>query len=121
MYFDPDPTASIDQRKFRLKQLKHMSPTAKRIDVTSLSPEVFKQIEAQALSEARAASHNSGSLFKTTYRDDGGRKITEFEGDIAAAFGPFMAPGYTAKLNKEPDVHLETVKLRPGQRVQIVG
>lgn len=121
MYFDPDPTASIAQRKYRLQQLKHMSSTAKHIDVARLSLEAFREVEARALSEARSASHNSGSLFRTTYRDDGGRKITEFEGDIAAAFGPFMLPGVKVKLNKEPGVSEQMVKLKPGQRVEIVG
>lgn len=122
MYFDPDPTASIAQRKYRLQQLKHMSPTAKQHDFMSMSPGAFGVIERIALDEARQNARDSGSLFPTKRLDgDTGRKITEYEGDIAAAFAPFMAPGYRAKLNTEPDVRQETVKLRPGQRVQIVG
>lgn len=122
MYFDPNPMASMSQRKFRLQKIQSMSPTAQKSNFMHIDhPEVLKQVEAKAFSEAREASRNSGRLFKTTYRDDTGRKVSEYEGDIAAAFGTFMAPGYTAKLNTEPDVRTETVKLRPGQRVQIVG
>lgn len=119
MFFDPE--GSIEQRKFRLKQLKDLTPSARNMDFAAMEPAVFVQIEKVALKEARNNARNSGRLFKTTYRDDAGRKVSEFEGDIAAAFGPFMDPGYKAKLNLEPDVRVESVKLKPGQRLQIVG
>ena len=119
MYFD-DKEGSLDQRKFRLTQIKSFSPTAQKVDFMRMDRATFSAIEDAALKEARANARNSGRLFMTTHRDRGGRLVEEFEGDIAAAFGPFMDHGYRAKLNKEPGAREETVKLRPGQRVQVV-
>lgn len=111
---------SIEQRKYRLMQLRPLSPTAKAIDFSKMSPNEFGLIESVALREARANAHNSGRLFASSSRDDVGRKITTYEGDPIAWMHPFMAPGYVVTINKDAGTHEETVKVRDGQRVQVV-
>lgn len=119
MYFDP--VGSIEQRKYRLQQLKALSPTARsQANLMKLDPATFKVIEEIALKEARNNARNSGRLFATSYRDDAGRKITEYEGDIGAAFAPFIAGGQVCTINKDAGMREETIKLREGQRIQIV-
>ena len=119
MYFEP--TGSIEQRKYRLKQLAAMSPTASKTNFMNLDPASFGLIEKVALREAKNNSLNSGRLFASQYRDDGGRKITQFEGDISAAFAPFMAPSLVVKINRNAGTHEETVRVRDGQRLAISG
>lgn len=49
-----------------------------------------------------------------------GRSKTEYFGDIGAYFGPLMTPPMRGKINREPGVEYQEVKLKPGERVQIV-
>ena len=104
---------SIEQRKYRLTQLRSLSPIAKSIDFSRMSPNEFSAIEAPALAEARANAHNSGRLFASSSRDDGGRKITTFEGDINAWLKDFKSPGLETTINR--NLHNEN-KARDEQR-----
>lgn len=119
MYFDP--VGSIEQRKYRLNQLRSLSPTTRNIDLQKLDRAAFEAIEKVALQEARSNARNSGRLFPTQYRDDAGRKVTEYEGDIMAAFAPFQGTGMTIKINKDVGTREETVKVKSGQKVQVVN
>ena len=111
---------SIAERKFQLKQIQDLSPCAKRIDFMSLEPSVFAAIEKTALSEARANAGNSGRLFESSIRDDTGRKITTYEGDPMVWMRHHMSPGIVTTINKDAGMHEENVKVRDGQRVQVV-
>lgn len=52
---------------------------------------------------------------------NGGRFITRFTGDPAACWGPFMQPGARGRFDRDVGVvEKQTVKLRAGERVQIV-
>ena len=111
---------SLEQRKYRLTQLRPLSPIARRIDFSKMSADAFSAIEAPALAEARSNAHNSGRLFSSSYRDDGGRKITSFEGDMHAWMKPFMSGGIETTINKDAGTHEETIKVRDGQRAVAV-
>jgi len=112
---------SIEQRKYRLGQLRALSPTAKSIDFMKLPPQAFAVVEERALREARDNAMNSGRLFVSTERDDTGRKITTFEGDPKVCWEPFMAPGVEVRINKNAGTHEETMRVRDGQRVVVVN
>jgi hypothetical protein len=112
---------SIEERKFRLKQLRDLSPTAKQINFATLEPAAFSHIEKIALAEARAGAYNSGRLFESVERDDGGRKIRSYEGDPNAWMQHFKAPGMTVRINKDAGMHEETIKVRDGQRAVAVS
>lgn len=111
---------SIEERKYRLKQLSDLSPTATRINFANLEPSAFSHIEKIALAEARERAHNSGRLFATVTRDDVGRKITEYEGDPSAWMQNFQTPGVGVRINKDAGKHKETITVRDGERAVAV-
>lgn len=119
MYFEPK--GSLAERKAFMRKIRDLSPTASRMNFAPMDVGTFSAVEGIVLHEARSRAANSGRLFKTSYRDDAGRKVSEFEGDIAAAFSTFMAPGYTARINTNAGTHEETVRVRDGQRLQVMG
>ncbi len=45
---------------------------------------------------------------------------TEYFGDIGAYFGPLMQPPLRAKLNRDPGVTYQEVRLKPGERAVVV-
>jgi hypothetical protein len=110
---------SIQERKYRLKQMADLIPAAKGYNFDIMQPAVFAQIEANLLKQAREASKTCGRLFESSIRDDGGRKITSYEGDINAFLKPFKAPGMVCTINKNAGTHEETVRVRDGQRVTV--
>jgi hypothetical protein len=109
---------SIEKRKSNLEKIRALSPTAKRIDFRQLDPASFSMIEKVALKEARANAATSGHLFKSkSTRDDAGRRIVTYEGDISVWLNHHKRTGYSARINTDVDTHFETVKVRDGQRV----
>ena len=118
-YFKQDLRVSLEKRKLRLKELAPFSRTGKGMDFTKLDRGTFDIIEQRVLAEAGVAAQTSGKLFASYERDDTGRKITTYEGDQRVWLAPFMSPGATFRINKEPGVRHETVKLLPGQKIVI--
>lgn len=112
---------SLAERRYRLKQIQDLSPTAKRINVMALDPSSFSVIEEVALREARDNAHKSGRLFQSRERNDAGCMVTTYEGDINTWLKDHKRPGLVVTINKDPGMREETVRLRPGQRVQIVS
>lgn len=54
-------------------------------------------------------------------RENGGRFITKYTGDISTWLGNFQQPGARCKLNKRPGVIArQTVDLYPGERVVVL-
>ena len=116
-----EPHGSIEQRKYRLKQLADLCPKATRgIDLAKLPAPVFETIEANALKEARANAATSGRLFLSKDRDESGRNISTFEGDPRAWMSQFTAPSMICRLNTQVDQRDVTVTIKPGQRVVVV-
>ena len=116
-----EPHGSIEQRKFRLKQMADLCPKATRgIDLAKLPPEVFTTIEKNALQEARSNAATSGRLFLSKDRDEGGRNISTYEGDPRVWMAPFTAPSMICRINKAVDQRDVTVTIKPGQRVVVV-
>lgn len=95
----------IDYRKRLAEKFKKHSASNKDVRLDSLPDAVFAQIEERIYADAQVAARSpaqmpAGRLMPHTRRDSAGREITEYTGDIGTAFGPFMAGGYTARLNR---------------------
>ncbi len=119
--FTPNPDAPLSVRKANLARLRELSPTAQQVDFTKADGPVFDLLEEKALSEAKASAHDSGQLFEYRERDDGGRMITKFEGDIDSWMRNFKAPVATVRIDKFPGRKTKLVSYDPGEEIQVVG
>lgn len=95
----------IEYRKRLAEKFKKHSAAMKNEKFDGLSDGAFAIVEERIYADAQAAARSpaqmpAGRLMQHVRRDSAGREITEFTGDFAAAFGPFMAGGYKARLNR---------------------
>ena len=103
-----------------LQRLQKHSPTFKTANLATLSGPGLRLIGETLRKEAKSNLANSGELFAFSSRDDAGRKITKFEGDINGFLGPFSIPPVLLKINPHPDQREEIVKLNSNEKVMIV-
>lgn len=119
MYFTKEKNLRKQMQK--LWDIRPLSPTLQKTKFMSLSPRALSVIEDVALKEAKQNAATSGRLFMhKSKRDDSGRRITTYEGDPSAWMNHFKSTGYVAHINKDAGMREETVKLREGQRIQVV-
>lgn len=99
----------IAYRKRLASGLQQFSDQFKDVALDSLNGAVFNKIEEQIYSDAVTASKTTqaaprGVLRPHTYNSKG-REITEYYGDSIACWGPFMAPGTVASVNRPQNTH----------------
>ena len=117
-FTDDDGTDGTLRRN--LERLKRHSRSFKTADLQPLTGPALRLIGDHLRKEARENLANCGELFAFSHRDDAGRKITRFEGDIATWMAPFSIPPIPLKINPHPDQREETVKLNSDEKIQIV-
>lgn len=122
-FFEPRPEMSHNARLQKLQQVKSLSPLAQRMDLARQDPETLRVLEHSILKEAREGAIREGKMFATRERDDGGRMITQYDGSPKAWMRPFMAKNLSIRFNSPGSIGTreETVRLRAGERVQIVS
>jgi hypothetical protein len=121
-----DGQGSIATRISKLRHLQDLGFVDRKLSFPRIAaqPAALDVAESVALKQARDASTSSGVMIRHTVGGDDPRvhpQITTYTGDPEVCWGPFKAPGFTGRINKDVDTREETVKLRPGQRVQIVS
>jgi len=94
----------IEYRKRLASKFQKHSTAMKSEKLEGLSDGAFAIIEERIYADAQAAARSpaqmpAGRLMQHVRRDAAGREITEYTGDIGAAFGPFMAGGYIGRIN----------------------
>ncbi len=121
--FEHDPDRSLHERLRNLDKLKSYSPRFANVDFAKLanSGAAFEAVEKATLAEAREALRHSGKLIGYSHRDDTGRKITKFEGDIEGFLGPFKSPPVRIRFNPDAGTHEETLKVPDGRRAVVIG
>lgn len=87
------------------KHVKNDALKGARLD--SLDAATFSLLEDQIYADAQSAAMHpaapvAGRLIPQIRRDDSGRQITTYTGDIGAWMAPFTAPGVIAKINSKP-------------------
>lgn len=95
----------IEYRKRLAAKFAKHSASLKGVRMDSLEGGAFDVIENQVYADAQAAARSpaqmpAGRLREHKRTDMAGRTITEYSGDIGAAFAPFMAPGYVGRVNR---------------------
>lgn len=83
---------------FKRHSANFASTSLATMDAATLTS-VESQIYADATNAARSKANGQVGIIVPRTRNVGGRTITEYEGDIAAAFRPFLRPGTGCKLN----------------------
>lgn len=123
-----DGKGSIAIRVAKLRHLQDLGFVDKKTSFARLASQsqsaVLDIAEGLALKQARAASRTSGVMIRTTVGGPDPRvhpQWTTYEGDPEVCWGPFKKPGFAGHINLEVDTREETVRLKPGQRVQIVS
>jgi hypothetical protein len=121
-----DGKGSIATRVQKLQHLQDLGFVDKKHSFARLAaqPVALEVAEGHALKQARAASRTSGVMIRTTVGGPDPRVHTQwttYEGDPEVCWGPFKKPGFVGTINLKVDTREETVRLKPGQRVQIVS
>jgi len=96
----------IAYRKALASKFQKHSATYKDVKLDSLDAVSFGAVEnciyADAQSAARApANMPEGRLLEHVTIDRAGRRVSEYSGDPAAAWAPFMAPAMVARINRK--------------------
>ncbi|KGC03343.1 NUDIX domain protein [Burkholderia multivorans] len=96
----------IEYRKRLASKLAAHSPDMKGIKLDSLDGAAFKVVEDKIYADAQVAARNpasapAGRLIPIVSRDEAGRQITRFTGDIDAWMQHFKAPGVVCKINRQ--------------------
>ncbi|WP_269145866.1 NUDIX domain-containing protein [Burkholderia pseudomultivorans] len=96
----------IDYRKRLASKLASHSPDMKGVKLDALDGAAFKVVEDKIYADAQVAARNpasapAGRLIPIVSRDEAGRQITRFTGDIAAWMQHFTSPGVVCKLNRQ--------------------
>jgi hypothetical protein len=120
-----DGKGSIATRVAKLQHLQDLGFVDRKLSFSRIAAQgALAAVEVRALAQARSASRTSGVMIRSTEGGDNPRvhtQITTYTGDPEACWGPFKAPGFVGRINLEVDTREETVRLKPGQRVQIVS
>ena len=95
----------IAYRKRLADSLKKHSADLKTVRLDSLDDATFAVLEERIYADAQKAALSptagrGGQLIPIVRRDSTGRNITTFQGDCIAAWGPFMSPGVSCKIDK---------------------
>jgi hypothetical protein len=95
----------IQYRKALASKFQKHSASLKGVKLDALDADSFGVIEDRIYADAQAAARTpsnlpAGRLMERKYTDASGRQITEYTGDSAAAWAPFMAPGVVARINR---------------------
>jgi len=117
-----DGEGSLQARAHKLMKLQRLGVVNKEIDIPTYlkDPATFGVVEHVALCDAQIKSKGKGFMVRHVSGNDPRMHEVWYEGDPAACWDQFKAPGFTGKINTNVDTREETVRLRPGQRVQIV-
>ncbi|KVK89909.1 NUDIX domain-containing protein [Burkholderia sp. MSMB1498] len=96
----------IDYRKRLASKLASHSPDMKGVKLDALDGAAFKVVEDKIYADAQVAARNpasapAGRLIPIVSRDEAGRQITRFAGDIATWMQHFTSPGVVCKLNRQ--------------------
>ncbi len=96
----------IDYRRRLASKLASHSPDMKGVKLDALDGAAFKLVEDRIYADAQTAAMNpaaapTGRLIPIVSRDEAGRQITRFTGDIASWMQHFTAPGVVCKLNRQ--------------------
>ena len=98
----------MNYRKRMLRGLQGYSDAYKGVNINSIKDEALlalaeKQIFADAVAASRASAHiGAGQLIATQKKDQAGRTITEYRGDMEAWLGDFKLPTHrVVKFNTE--------------------
>ena len=96
----------IAYRKSLAAKFQKHSATYKDVKLDSLDAVSFGAVEnciyADAQTAARApANMPEGRLIEHVHIDRAGRRVSEYSGDPAAAWAPFMAPAMVARINRK--------------------
>jgi hypothetical protein len=120
-----DGQGSIATRISKLRHLQSLGFVDKKFNFPRIAadPGALKTVEDFALAEARTASKTSGVLIRSTEGGDNPRvhmQITTYEGDPAACWDLFKAPGFTATINKDVGTHQETATIQDGETLVVL-
>ncbi|WP_257806357.1 DUF2213 domain-containing protein [Burkholderia glumae] len=96
----------IDYRRRLAAKLQSHSADMKGVKLDSIDGPAFKLVEDRIYADAQSAALNpaaapAGRLIPLVSRDEAGRQITRFTGDIDAWMGHFKAPGVVCKVNRQ--------------------
>jgi 8-oxo-dGTP pyrophosphatase MutT (NUDIX family) len=96
----------VEYRKRLASKLAAHSPDMKGVKLDALDGASFKVIEDKIYADAQVAARNpasapAGRLIPIVSRDEAGRQITRFTGDIDAWMQHFKAPGVICKINRQ--------------------
>ncbi|MCM2546185.1 putative barnase/colicin E5 family endoribonuclease [Burkholderia glumae] len=96
----------IDYRRRLAAKLQSHSADMKGVKLDSIDGPAFKLVEDRIYADAQSAALNpaaapAGRLIPIVSRDEAGRQITRFTGDIDAWMGHFKAPGVVCKVNRQ--------------------
>ncbi|WP_369050501.1 DUF2213 domain-containing protein [Burkholderia gladioli] len=96
----------IDYRRRLASKLQSHSSDMKGVKLDSIDGPAFKLVEDRIYADAQSAALNpaaapAGRLIPLVSRDEAGRQITRFTGDIDAWMGHFKAPGVVCKVNRQ--------------------
>ena len=100
--YDESPIAY--RKRLAAKFQKH-SPTAKDVRLDSLDVHSFAIIENQIYADAQTVAKSAIALPKgrlhASVDTSTGHRVTEYTGDPDVCWGPFKAPGFSGKINKD--------------------
>jgi hypothetical protein len=93
------PGGTLAQRKEHVKFLQekfHIS----QVDVGSMPENIFSKFESKLRNEAEPHLRQCGEVFmEHTERDDAGRRMRTYEGDIRSAFAEFLPKKMAVRIN----------------------
>ncbi|MEI1397552.1 NUDIX domain-containing protein [Klebsiella pneumoniae] len=96
----------IDYRRRLASKLAPHSAEMKGVKLDAIDGAAFNLVEDRIYADAQVAARNpasapAGRLIPIVSRDEAGRQITRFTGDIASWMQHFTAPGVVCKLNRQ--------------------
>jgi hypothetical protein len=95
----------LNYRKRLLAQFQGFSPQFEKTRLHSFDAPTIEALEQRIYADAQAAAYQStqpGELRAVVSRDDVGRKITKFVGDVSEFLAPFMDHGQRVRINSRP-------------------
>jgi hypothetical protein len=118
-----DGLGSLQARAHKLMRLQRLGVVDKKFDFPKMlqQPAAFDLSERTVLCDAQVKSQGKGFMVRHVVGNDPRMQEVTYSGDPAVCWDQFKAPGFVGTINTNVDTREETVRLRPGQRVQIVG
>lgn len=93
------PGGSLNDRKNHVRFLQEKFPVSQQ-DVTDMPGNLFGLVEKQILGASEAPLRECGEVFmEHTERDDAGRRMKTYHGDIRAAFKEFLPKKMAVRIN----------------------